>query len=770
MRRTLGQEDDETGWVGQRIGAYHIVRRIGVGGMGAVYEGARADGDFDKRVAIKVLRPGTESDLALQRFRFERQVLASLSHRNIAALHDGGVTPEGLPFLVMEYVDGVPITAYCDARAAGTRERVALFRQVCAAVQHAHQQLVVHRDLKPGNILVTADGTVKLLDFGIARLLRPGEGAEQLPPTLGGPRPFTPEYASPEQVRGLPPAPASDVYALGVVLYELLAGRRPLSTEGKLMAEVEQDICTLVPPPPSSHAREAPAARRVDRDLDAIVLTALAKEPERRYASGELLSADLLRWLQGQPVVARRATAGYRARKWVARHRVAVAAVALAVTALGGGIVGSVRQARRARMEAAKFAEVNGLLANMLAAPDPGAQGKDVTVRQVLDRSAQDVKQRRLSPEVEAQVRHTIAQTYSGLGLFDSARVHAERAFALRRDLYGLRNDLTLYSLSYVVQAVEALGHYAEAESLARVSVREWKAMQPPRPEEVSNALDMLARLVELQGRMDESRTLKLSSLDLRRPAARDSAGRAKLALTLANLSASFAYAGQPARAESLAREGVALAWESPGPRSQRYGDLLEMLASTVSEQGRHHEADTLSRRAIAVLREALGAEHPAYLRAWFIRAQLRQSAGDARGALEAANQVVPHLGTIIPTGDQTGHAVLQVQGLALDSLGRHAEAEVALQRSLALRRALLPAGHWAVASSESVLGGHFLLVGRLGEAERLLTGAYPRLVAARGAEAEVSRLTAARLARVYGAMGRPADSLAWARKGMGGS
>ncbi|MCC6928158.1 MAG: serine/threonine protein kinase, partial [Gemmatimonadaceae bacterium] len=208
--------DDEAA-VGRRIGAYELTRLIGYGGMGAVYEGVRADDQFQKRVALKFLRRGLEGDLAIRRFRYERQILAHLNHKNIAALLDGGVTPDGQPYIVMEFVDGLPITTFATQRRLDIPQRLQLLRQVCAAVQHAHQHLVVHRDLKPGNILVATDGTVKLLDFGIARLLREGEGADQLPPTQGGAHAFTPDYASPEQVRGLPVATSSDLYSLGVI-------------------------------------------------------------------------------------------------------------------------------------------------------------------------------------------------------------------------------------------------------------------------------------------------------------------------------------------------------------------------------------------------------------------------------------------------------------------------------------------------------------------------------------------------------------------------
>lgn len=769
-------DDGEPGeYVGSRVGPYDIVRLIGYGGMGAVYEGVRADGDFDKRVAIKFLRPGMDSELAVQRFRYERQILASLNHKNIAGLHDGGVASDGQPYFVMEYVEGTPMTTYCDEHRLTVRERVALARQVCAAVQHAHQQLIVHRDLKPGNILVTPDGSVKLLDFGIAKLMREQEGPGQLPLTRGGVRVFTPEYASPEQVRGLPLAPASDIYSLGVILYELLTGRRPFSTEGKLLSEIEQEICTMPPTRPSLIAAAtgstgfgdgsvARVRRQVAGDLDAIVQTALAKEPGLRYGTAEQLSDDLRRWLDGHPVRARKAWLGYRLRKFVRRHKWEVAAGILAFAALTGGIFSTARQARIARIESTKTAEVNKFMSDMLAAADPELQGRDVTVRQVLDIAARDVPKRALDPEVESQIRHTVAQTYYGLGLYDSSAVHARRAFDLRRQVFGLRNESTLLSLSYVVAASEALGSFAQAESLARVMADEWRRMPTANPGELAAALDNLARMIEHQGRLDEATAVKLEAIAIRRTLT-DSVNRASLPYSLNNMAVSFMYQGKFAQAESLTREGLQVALETSGPNGVLHGEMLKSLASLMSEMGRHREADSLVRESSRVLLKALGPVHPNYLRAVFNEVQILYTAGDPVGALTAAEVIVPHIGGALSEADPTASGVLQAQGLALDSLKRFAEAEAPLRRSLALRRKYMPPDHWAIASSESVLGYHLGLVKRYPEAERLLTGAYARLAEARGADAQVSKRVATRLAEMYGRWGRKADSVAWKAK-----
>jgi non-specific serine/threonine protein kinase/serine/threonine-protein kinase len=363
------------------------MHEIGRGGMGAVYLGVRDDDAFQKRVAIKVLKRGMDTDSIVRRFRNERQILAGLEHPNIASLLDGGTTPDGRPYFAMEYVEGRPLVDYCETHGLDTAARVRLFRSVCSAVQYAHQNLIIHRDLKPANVLVTADGTPKLLDFGIAKLLSPRLAGHTLAPTVAGLQLMTPEYASPEQVRGDTVTTATDIYSLGVVLYELLTGRRPYRLTSRIPADIARVICESVPVRPSTAVTRigaatdigdeltvdpssAPARTKRDErprtvdvqrlrrelagDLDTIALKALSKEPDRRYASVDQLSEDLRRHLEGLPVIARKDTLGYRAAKFVRRNRVAVAAAALTLAALIAGIIGTTWQARVARVERAR--------------------------------------------------------------------------------------------------------------------------------------------------------------------------------------------------------------------------------------------------------------------------------------------------------------------------------------------------------------------------------------------------------------------------------
>jgi tetratricopeptide (TPR) repeat protein len=376
-------------WIGRRLGSYQLLEEIGEGGMGAVYRAVRADGMFDKQVAVKLIRSGLSTDFFVSRFKNERQILAGLQHPNIASLLDGGVTEEGLPYLVLEFVAGEPIDRYCDRRDLAITDRLKLFRTVCSAVQYAHQNLVVHRDLKPGNILVTEDSVPKLLDFGIAKILDPEQVGTEGDPSLTVMRIMTPDFASPEQVRGNPVTTASDVYSLGVILYLLLTGRRPYRISSTAPHEIIKAICDKDPEKPSTAVTrleknkdsdnvvspvrveeqkdpdpKREKLRRVLRgDLDNIVLKAMRKEPERRYATVEQFSEDVRRHLEHLPVIASKDTPGYRASKFVMRHKASAAAtVAVAFTLIAALLI----TLREARIAQRRFNDVRSLANSLI--------------------------------------------------------------------------------------------------------------------------------------------------------------------------------------------------------------------------------------------------------------------------------------------------------------------------------------------------------------------------------------------------------------------
>ncbi len=434
--------------VGRRIGAYNIVEEIGHGGMGEVYRAGRADGQYQKEVAIKLVRGGYDTASLLERFRHERQILASLDQPNIARLLDGGTTDEGIPYLVMELIDGISIDQYCDTYALNVSERLPLFLQVCSAVQYAHQRLVIHRDIKPGNILVTREGVPKLLDFGIAKILDPASSSEATVVS-----PMTPEYASPEQIRGEPITTATDVYSLGVVLYELLASRSPYPANTRTPHEFARAICEFEPERPSiavmkrsmkesneftvvgsppapekprnwSESARARFARRVRGDLDVIVLKALRKEPQRRYASVEQFAEDIRRHLEGLPVTARRDSWKYRTGKFATRHKLGVAATALIVVAVLGGVAATVREARIAaaneRRAEQRFNDVRKLANSLMYEIHDsieGLPGATPARKLIVQRSLEYLNGLSREAAEEASLQRELADAYERTGL-----------------------------------------------------------------------------------------------------------------------------------------------------------------------------------------------------------------------------------------------------------------------------------------------------------------------------------------------------------------
>lgn len=433
-------------FAGRVIGCYRLLRRLSRGGMGDVYHAERADGAYEGEVAVKLLRAGIDTETLAARFQRERQILARLDHPNIARLLDGGSTAEGIPYLVMELVDGESLVAFADRHRLDLDARLELFATVCDAVAYAHRNLVVHRDLKPANILVTADGTVKLLDFGIGKLLEESGDAAL---TRTGLLPMTPAYAAPEQVLGEPVTTATDVYALGVVLYELLTGSRPHERETRpltaLAGAVEAEVTTR----PSEVLRrrdDAPRTRRAARalrgDLDTIVLAALQRRPERRYPSADALAEDLRRYREGRPIRARPDTAAYRTRKFLHRHRLGVTAAALVALALAAGLTAALWQAREARNEARRAAAVQAFLVDIFRAntsrqPDP-VRARRTTARELLDLGATRIESSlEVAPEVELTMTGLLGELYHELAVDERAVRLRRQAADLARRVHG---------------------------------------------------------------------------------------------------------------------------------------------------------------------------------------------------------------------------------------------------------------------------------------------------------------------------------------------
>jgi serine/threonine protein kinase len=638
-----GEWDDEERIraAGQRLGPYRILEEVGRGGMGAVYLAERADDEFRQRVAIKLVKRGMDTDDVLRRFRAERQILAFLEHPHIARLYDGGASDDGRPYLVMEYIEGQPLTTYCDERRLGIDQRLALFQTVCQAVQYAHQNLVVHRDIKPSNILVTSEGVVKLLDFGIAKLLAddPQHGA---PLTRTEARVLTPEYASPEQLRGGPVTTASDVYALGLVLYELLGGRRPYTLAGKGAIEAEREVLDREAEWPSAvvawrgddtvqKARggrpstpEAVAEargttverlqRRLRGDLDTITLKALAKAPQRRYQSAEQLLEDIRRHVQGQPVVARRDTVAYRAAKFVRRHRAGVLAAALVLLSLVGGLSAALWQGRRAARELDVARQVSAFLEGLFEAPDPFAVEAErmdtLRVRDFLTQGAAKVQRElRAQPAVQARMLNVLGRVYQTLGLYDQAQPLLAQALRLRQRLHGATHPDVAESQTRLAVLLRDRGDLDAAEPLLGASLALLRGLHGNEHPHVAESLNEFAILLRARGRYDEAEQQHLEALRILRNTAGDSSPAA--IAVLGDLVSTLDEKGDHEPAVRHARTALALSRSLYGDRHPRVAVALNDLALILQRLGKYAEAEALTRESLGIGELTLGSEHP---------------------------------------------------------------------------------------------------------------------------------------------------------------
>ena len=662
-----------SGQAGQRVGRYRLIEEIGRGGMGSVYRAERADGLFEQEVAVKLMRRGLEA-LALQRrFEQERQILARLRHEGIAHLLDGGVTDEGQPYLVMEYVNGLPITAYADRYSLSAEERIALFRDVCAAAHYAHQNLIIHRDLKPSNILVTdvgrapgGDPRVKLLDFGIARLIGDKEASDDAPLTQTGVRVMTFEYAAPEQIRSEPVTTATDVYALGILLYELLTGQRPYDVSGLSPSEVERVICTTMPSRPSTavpqlaaSAQTRAARRRLRGDLDNIVLKALRKEPDRRYASVAELSDDLRRYQEGLPVEARSDTVGYRVSKFVRRNRWGVAAAALIFFSLVGGLAATAWQAReameerdRARAEAAKAERINQFLQDMLASADPyGEGGRDVTVLEVIDRASTQLDTALTDqPDVRAAALTTLGTTYLNLGRLAEAEEHLREALAIRQASLGPEHPDVGETTTQLAIALQDQGTYTEADLLLRRAISINMAAYGEIHEKYAESLSNLATLLFAEG--NEERLAEAESLQRRALAIDEELFGPKhraVAIDLGNLATLRGVQGDNEESEALYRRALAINREVLGDDHPTTVTDLNNLAATLAQAGNLAEADSLLREVLTLRSASLGEAHPHVANTLLLLAQIQQMQDDPAEAATFYQQSLTILEQLFP-------------------------------------------------------------------------------------------------------------------------
>jgi eukaryotic-like serine/threonine-protein kinase len=690
---------------GERIGPYRILEAVSSGGMGTVYRAVRDDREYEKHVALKLIKRGMDTDLIVRRFRYERQILASLQHPNIAALLDGGTTPDGLPYLVMEYIEGQPITGYADGRKLGIAARLELFRTVCAAVEYAHQNLVVHRDLKPNNILVTPEGNPKLLDFGVAKLLGPDESSGEPTTTFSAMSFLTPEYASPEQVRGDPITTQSDVYSLGVLLYRLLTAHWPYRPHGRTPEDLADAVRTQAPERPSiaigragpdgltpenvSAVREGDPAklgRRLKGDLDTIALMALRKEPARRYGSVAQLSEDIRRHLEGRPVRAHRDTYAYRAGKFLGRNAKATLAAAVIVMSLIAGVVITAREAQRARAERVlaerRFNDVRSLADSLLFDGFEAVRnipGTHAARRLMIRRAIEYLDSLAAEASDDLPLQSELALAYDRIRALTNTSTELElhrKALAINRSLvesepgnrkyreqlaasYSLMGDL----LRETGDSPAALANYQESLAMTEALNRENPSNGAYRVA-LADADELVGFMLEEMGETDRPLVYERRALSIRTALLAAAPGNADL------------------------RDAAAV--------SHHYIALLE------ADQGdfNHAFADQAQALEIAESLNAAAPRNAVYRRdLWAMHHRLGNImalAGDPAGALAEYRKSLGYMEALSAadpgdTGDRREIAITHLDiAVALDAAGRYPEALAASRRAMAISTALL--------------------------------------------------------------------------------
>lgn len=780
---------------GQQVGPYEIIEELGHGGMGRVFLARRADGQFDQQVALKLLGIGFPSHESRQRFLAERQILATLNHRHIARLLDGGVTDDGQPYFALEVVEGEPIDTYCNARDLSIKERLALFLDVCDAVHYAHRKLVVHRDLKPSNILVApveageqSRGTVKLLDFGIAKLLDPEvAGSQAIPRTQTGFLPMTPSYASPEQVRGESITTASDVYQLGVVLYELLTGVQPYDVEGRTPSEIERIICEEKPTRPSTAVTQAATASSTERsfdsvqrqlrgDLDTIVMKALRKEPGRRYESVEQLAEDIRRYLEGRPVSAHPDSWTYRGRKFVRRHRWGVGVVAVILVLLAGYAVTITWHSQqtqealdRAEAEADKAEQVTGFMIDLFQASDPSvALGDTITARELMERGVQRAEQLGDQPEIQAEMLDVVGQVYGRLGRYGEATSVLEQSLALRNERYGRAHPNTASTMVHLASVLRRSGDYSSAEETFREALAIQEETLGPDHPDVAPTRSLLGGVLMAKGQLEEaesslrralvtyeeldepdlidrSETLNILGLVLRDKGAWEESEAAlrealgireaelgtrdpRVAMSMNNLAMVLRQSGDPEAAEPVYREALAVKRQLYDGAHPSTASTLNGLGLALSDMGDLEGAESVLREALEMRREALGPDHPR------TAASLNNLGNvlEEKGYLDDAIEHLTNARSVLIAAVGETHPLVAVPATGLGRIlmtqDRYQEAEPHLREALAIREQRLPPGHVDRIEVMAMLAACLTELNQFDEAETLLVDAHDLL------------------------------------------
>lgn len=720
-----------------QVGPYRLVREIGRGGMGSVWLAERMDGVFEQHVAVKFMQGRFMPAEYRARFDAERRILARLNHPNIARILDGGVSEDEQPYLVMEYVEAATVIDHVKAHNLDVDQRLRLFLTICETVGYAHQNLIVHRDLKPSNIFVTDAGEIKLLDFGIAKILSDegGKTDDHSLATVTGFLMMTPEYAAPEQVTGDAVTTATDVYALGVVLYELLTGERPYSFESRTPSHIEQIVCKTQPARPSTAVRSGSSqgkapdrlVRRLRGDLDTIVMKALSKEPKRRYAGAAQLADDLRRHLEGLPVEARPDSPVYRIRKFIRRHTLSVSAALIVVAALIVGLGISIAQTRVANAARERADVVNDFLREMLASADPYADGPEVRVADLLERAG-DMLPTRFAhrPDLEGPLRYTLGTSYLELGMYDEAQEHLGHAIELVRDHRD--GDLYVDAVATLGNLRRRLGDYHAADSMLTLALEMDRDRYGPRHRRTGIRYGELGSIKWESGDYEGADEFFTRSLDIHQDT--DSPDSLNVAAAVAHVAVLRADQGRTGEAEALFRRSLAIQRAAYGDTNPEIPQLLSHIGIIRDDVEDYEEAHRLHTEALTLYRRLRGDRHPDVAYAMSNLAAVETNLGNylrADSLQRASIDInIEHYGE--------DHVVVGIlynnMGARLRAEGRQDAALESYERAVATWRAGLPPGHPYLGYGLHNVGAVLLSMGRLDDALPNLEEAHTLRVA----------------------------------------
>ena len=737
-------QGEAASWIGRRLGCYRLVREIGRGGISSVFEAERVDGRVQMQVAVKLIRQGMDSEDIRGRFLRERQILADLDHPNIARFFDGGETEEGLPYVVMEFIEGEPIDGYCDRHGLDLAQRIDLFRKVCDGVSHAHRNLVVHLDLKPGNVLVTHEGVPKLLDFGIAKLLLPNQDTPE--ETSWANRLMTLAYASPEQLQGRSLSTLSDVYSLGVILYQLLVGPRPFQTRKLEIHEIRQLILEKEPEKPStllqrwyktrlqdweskrdletvSRARGCSPEklmRDLRGDLDAILLTALQKRTEDRYPSVDHFSADLERYRQGRPISALLSSFPYRMKKFFRRYWPAVTTSAAFVLLLLFFLVTLLAESRRTQAEKTRAEQVSAMLIGLFGMANPSAErGRTITARELVDEGAEKLKRMEGQPETRAMLLDIVGELYFRLGLYDPADEMFGKSLDLRRQHFGDKHPDVALGFYNQGTILGSKGDFEEAARAFEKALEIRLKLYGPNHPDTAACLNNLALANHDMGYFDraepyyrESVKVSLALLGEAHPETR----RAQQ-----NMALLFADQGRYEETERIANRILELQKNDAVPSPAMEAISLELRGLALQGRGRLEAAAAAYRRALAIRLKIYGEEHPQVARAMTGLAMVLSETGALEEAGDlfrlALNMRIKGLGW-----DHVETAIsLQELAILLCLQGEIDPAEKMLDQAYDIYEQVYPMNHPFTGLLLAQTGWVYLHQGRLEAAEALL-------------------------------------------------